>query len=191
MKACKHCERNIILRNRITLIVAALMLQLACSSPVKGAAQQEPVFRAPFAVKLHIDDEHYYEQNFQRVPYVAENEVYLFAGETFGISVTITNNWPAQITYQRDAAKSDVEFRFTQEKSPDGFMMVLVTRNKLKRRLFCDALMTVPGKREICKTSVLPVDPNLSSFEEWPHPIVQLVLWNFRFSEGGSATQSE
>jgi hypothetical protein len=43
--------------------------------------------------------------------------------------------------------------------------------------------MTIPGKEEILKTNVLPVEPNLSDFESWPHPIVQLVLRDFRFSE--------
>jgi hypothetical protein len=62
-------------------------------------------------------------------------------------------------------------------------MMVLVTRNKLKQKLFFDALMTVPEKKEIYKTTVLPVRPSLSTVESWPHPIVQLVLRNFRFSE--------
>jgi hypothetical protein len=43
--------------------------------------------------------------------------------------------------------------------------------------------MTIPGKEEILKTNVLPIEPNLSDFESWPHPIVQLVLRDFRFSE--------
>jgi hypothetical protein len=87
---------------------------------------------------------------------------------------------------QKDPAKADVELKFTQDKSPSGLMMLLVIRNKLKRRLSYDALMTVPGKKGIYKTSVLSVEPNLSNFESWPNPIVQLVLWNFRFAENGS-----
>jgi hypothetical protein len=70
-------------------------------------------------------------------------------------------------------------------------MMMLVIRNKLKRRLYLDALMTLPGKEEILKTNIVPVEPNLSDFESWPHPIVQLVLRNFRFSESGSKSASK
>jgi hypothetical protein len=152
--------------------------------------KQEPVFRAPFVLKLRIDKEHYYEQSFDRVPYVAENEVYLFAGETFGINLTVTENQLSRITYERDPAKADVALAFTQEESERGLRMLLVIQNRLKRRLSYDALMTRPEKKEIYKTSVLPVEPSLSNFEEWPHPIVQLVLKNFRFSEDG-AKQSE
>ncbi len=173
-------------RNVVALIVATLVLSSACYPQLKSATQEDPVFRAPFTLKLHVDNEHYYEEHFDRVPYVAENDVYLFAGETFGINVAITSNQISRIIYQRDPAKADVEFTFTQEKSSTGPMMMLVTRNRLKRRLSFDALMTVPEKKEIYKTSVLPVEPNLSNFESWPHPIVQLVLKNFRFSENGS-----
>ena len=99
-----------------------------------------------------------------------------FCGETFGINVSIAENKISRITYQRDPTKADVEFKFTQEKSPNGLMMLLVIRNKLKRSLFLDAKMTVPEKKEIYKTSVLPVKASLSNVESWPHPIVQLVL---------------
>src|SRR5207247_1262095 len=96
---------------------------------------------------------------------------------------SITENEISRITYQQNTRKADVVFKFTQESSPNGPMMVLVTRNKLKQKLFFDALITVPEKKEIYGTTVLPVKPGLSTVESWPHPIVQLVLRNFRFSE--------
>jgi hypothetical protein len=165
-----------------------LLFAIAAAWPQSGAKshQQEPVFRSPFTLKLHVDNEHYYEQKFDRVPYFAGGDVYLFAGEAFGVNVAVADDRLSQITYQPDPAKADVVFRFTQEKSADGFMMILMTRNTLKRKLFFDATMTVPGKAEVYKTNVLPVDADLSNFESWAHPIVQLVLSNFRFSESGS-----
>lgn len=168
-------------------LVVFLLLAIVPAQPQTDAKnhEQELVFRSPFALKLHVDNEHYYEEKFDRVPYVADGDVYLFAGEAFGVNVAVTGDRLFRITYQPDPAKADVEFKFTQEKSADGFMMLLVTRNKLKKKLFFDAMMTVPGKTEIYKTNVLPVDPDLSNFESWPHPIVQVVLRNFRFSESG------
>lgn len=162
------------------------MTALTFAQPQADETAQGSIFRAPFVLKLHIDNERYYEEHFDKIPYVIGSNVYLFAGENFGINATITDNQISRITYQRDPAKSDVGFTFTQEKSPSGPVMMLVTRNRLKRRLFFDALMTVPEKKEIYKTSVLPVEPNLSNFESWPHPIVQLVLRNFRFSKEGT-----
>jgi len=171
------------LRSFVALVTAALALSSFCFPQEKTATQDGPVFRAPFKLKLRVDDEHYYEQSFDRIPYVANNDVYLFVGESFGINATVTENEVSHIAYERDPAKADVELRFTQEKSTNGWMMMLVIRNKLKRRLYLDALMTIPGKEEILRTNVLPVEPNLSDFESWPHPIVQLVLRDFRFSE--------
>jgi hypothetical protein len=176
-------RRNAVLKNFVVLVTATLLLSPVCLPQAKGGTKEEPVFRAAFKLKLHVDDDRYYEQSFDRIPYVAGNDVYLFAGEAFGINVTVTENEISHIAYERNPAKAEVELRFTQEKSKNGWMMMLVIRNKLKRRLYLDALMTRPGSDEILTTNVLPVEPNLSDFESWPHPIVQLVLRNFRFSE--------
>ena len=101
------------------LLVACLLLAVAPSrSQINGRGHgAEPVFRSPFVLRLHVDKEHYYEENFDRIPYVADGDVYLFAGESFGISVIITDGRVSQVTYQRDPEKADVEFKFSQEKS--------------------------------------------------------------------------
>jgi hypothetical protein len=171
-----------VVSDTLVFILGTLVLLSACFSR-PCAAQENPVFRSPFVLKIRIDSGHYYEEKFDKVPYVADNEVYLFAGENFGINVTIVENEISQITYQRDPTKANVNFTFTQKESPSGLMMLLLIRNKLKRSLLLDAKMTVPGQKGIYKTSVLPVKAGLSNVESWPHPIVQLVLGNLRFSE--------
>jgi hypothetical protein len=61
--------------------------------------------------------------------------------------------------------------------------MMLIIQNRSKHKLLLDALMTVPGRKDIQKTSIIPIEAGLSDYEEWPHPIVQLVLRNPRFSD--------
>jgi hypothetical protein len=168
----------------LTVALSTVLTFAQSPTPTDTIGQVVDV-RAPFVLKLRIDNGRYYEEHFNRIPYVAGDQVYLFAGENFGISVTIISSQISRITYERDPAKGDVEFKFTQEESPNGPMMMLMTRNRLKYKLFFDALMTVPGKKDIYKTRVLPVEPSLSNFESWPHPIIQLVLTNFRVSEHG------
>jgi hypothetical protein len=163
------------------VLFAVLALRLSCWPQTKAASPEKPVFRSPFVLKLHVDEKRYYEQPFESVPYVADGNVYLFKGENFGVNVTAVGG-RLSVSYERDTAKADVEFMFTQEKAQDGYMMLLVTQNRLRRKLLFDALMTVPGKPGIIPTSILPVEPMLASYESWPHPIVQLVLTNFRFS---------
>lgn len=181
----KHAYSTKMTARDIVLPFAILLLSLVCYPQDKSAIKREPVFRAPFVLTLHEDDRHDYMETFDKIPYVANDDVYLFAGDTFGIHVMLTGAEISGITYERDLSKADVEFKFTQQKSARGWMMLLVIRNKMKRRLYLDGLMTVPGKRGVLKTNVLPVEPNLSDFESWPHPIVQLVLRNFRFSKNG------
>lgn len=143
-----------------------------------------PTFREPFTLKLRVDKDHYYEQHFDKVPYVAENDVYLFLDDHFGVNSTDNKGEFLTVTYQPDGAKADVQFGFTQEKRGNGMIMMLLTvQNKLNHRLSYEALMTVPRREGILKTNVLPIEPRLASFESWPHPIVQLVLRNFRFSD--------
>ena len=175
--------RKMTVRKIVALVTTTLVLSGTSFPQAKSATQEELVFRAPFKVKLHVDNERFYEETFDHVPYVVDNDVYLFVGETFGVNVTVTENEVSHIAYERNPAKGDVELRFTQEKSQGDWMMILVIRNKLKRKLYLDAVMTLPWKDELFTTNVLPVEPNLSDFESWPHPIVQLVLRNFRFSE--------
>ena len=169
-----------------TLVIVSLFLSVSSTAQPRKANQNKPVFRVPFVLKLRIDGQHYYEQKFGKVPYVADGDVYLFSGDSFGISAGVTGGQISQITYQPNAAKADVEFGFFQHRGAGGFVMMLVIRNKLKRKVYLDALMTIPGKSTVLKTDILPIPPGLTDYESWPHPIVQLVLRNFRFFENGS-----
>ena len=77
-----------IVRSILALAISTTLLLSVCFSQTKSATEDERVFRAPFKLKLHVDDERYYEQSFDRIPYVSGNDVYLFVGEAFGINVT-------------------------------------------------------------------------------------------------------
>jgi hypothetical protein len=139
------------------------------------------VFREPFTLKLRVDKDHYYEERYEkRIPYVSENDVYLFSGESFGINLNLKGDEVAEIVYQPDITKAEVWFTFSQPKELAPGAMMLVIQNKLKRVLHMDA---VPGQKGIYKTSILPIEAGLSDYESWPRPIVQLVLRNVRLSD--------
>jgi hypothetical protein len=85
----------VIVRSIIAFAISATLLS-ACFCQTKSATQEEPVFHAPVKLKLHVDNDRFYEGTFDHVPYVAENDVYLFAGEAFGVNVTVTEGeYPA------------------------------------------------------------------------------------------------
>jgi len=125
---------------------APCVSQSPCEQRVAGG---ELVFRAPFELRLQVDSQRSCEEKFDHVPFVAGDAVYLFAGEAFGVNVTISGNRLCRVTYQPDPAKADVDFRFTQEKSPAGSMM-LVIHNHLnwKLRLRAQEGQLQPHQRE-------------------------------------------
>jgi|SRR5262245_20704550 len=173
------------MRKALRLVFAATMaLALsALMSPQTSTAQDQPIFRKLFTLKLHMGDGRVYEERFERSPYIADNTVFLFAGDHFGIKVTLAGEEISAVSFEKDSSKADVVFKFTQEKADSARpMTLLVSRNKLKRPLLMDGFMTVPGKSGIYRTSLVPVRAGLVSYESWPHPIVQLALRNFRFA---------
>ena len=163
------------------------------SSAPANASQTNLVFREPFTLKLHVDKEHIYEEHFERkIPFVANNDVYLFSGESFGLKLGVTNGEISTVTYKNDKAGADIEIEFKQDVQKDGdAMMMLVLKSNIKKVLYLDALMTVPGKKGIARTSILPLQPGLMGFESWPDPIVQLVLINLRLKEKTPNVTSE
>jgi hypothetical protein len=171
----------------LCLILAATILPnhgFCADQSSLAADTNSTVFRQPFTLTLHVDKEHYYEEKFGKIPYVHDDNVYLFKGDAFGIDLDITNEVIRGVSYQADTNKAAVSLRFTQEIRENGeAMMLLVIKNHTKRKLFIDALMTVPQRTKAQKTSILPVEPGLTGYESWPHPIVQLVLRNIRLTD--------
>lgn len=165
-----------------------LLIVCGATNPIKAKADTPSVgivFREPFTLKLHIDKERFYEEKFDRkIPFVADNDVYLFSGESFGLNLNIANGKNHAIAYQKKKDGADIELEFKQQIQNDGrAMMMLVLKSNIKQVIYMDALMTIPGKEGVFKTSILPLQPGLSGYESWPHPIVQLVLRNLRFDK--------
>lgn len=175
---------------RVLLRVGLLSLAPALAWAAESGADQatapaqaeELTFREPFTLKLRVDKEHYYEEKLDRkIPFVADNTVYLFSGDSFGLSLSVENGEIVAVAYQKAKAGADIEVEFNQD--DDDATMMLTLKSNIKQVLYLDALMTVPGKKKIRKTSVLPLQPGLGGYELWPHPIVQLILTNLRFKE--------
>lgn len=183
--AAQKCSNPEDMNNETHFALARFLIILSPASALGQAPTSEPAatFREPFTLKLRVDKEHYYEQKFDKVPYVADAEVYLFLDDHFGVNLADSKAEFLTVTYQADRGKADVLLSLTQETDGKGnLFMMLTVQNKLNRTFSYDALMTVPTRKEILEAHVLPVEARLSNFESWPHRIVQLALRNFRFS---------
>ena len=146
----------------------------AAESEKEGA---RVAMRAPFTLTLHVDREHYYEENIGEMPYVYQGGIYLMKGDNFGVSVTIRGHKITAIAYQPDLDKADIAFEFSQKVDSDrSAMMILIIRNRTSHQLNMRALMTVPGEKGTIETSIIPIQAGLTNFESWPHAIVKLLL---------------
>ena len=145
----------------------------------------EPVFRDAFTLKLPLDKKHYYEQNYPKVPYVHNNEVCIFPNEEFRVGIIFSKGKVQSVTYDPNK-KCDqyFEFIFKHKFTDSGEVhMTLTATNKTKYNMIYDAIMVVPDNQSPLKTSIVPVYAGLMSFEFWPHPILQLLLGDFRIVE--------
>lgn len=159
----------------------------APSSPAKPRSSatkpKSSLTREPFTLRLKIDKNNFSDIHFDREPYVLDNEVYLFSGDKFGVNLVVKGGRVTEVRYQPDAKKADVVFGFEQPKElQDGLSMALTIDNKMKRSVSMQGLMSIPGKKDVFKTSILPVKPGKSGLESWPHPISQLVLGNLQLT---------
>jgi hypothetical protein len=172
-------------RTKKIAILLTLLAQFAQAASPQNKNDSDVIFREPFTLRLPVDRSHFYEERFDhKIPYVFDNDVYLFNGEKFGVKVTLEEGEITSVRYEKDLSKADLTFDFKQDKDQSSSLMTLLTvKNNLPRRVYFDALMTIPGKKGIFKTTVLPVEAGLSNFESWPHAIVQLALKDIRYSE--------
>ena len=164
------------------VLVAATISLLAAQTP--KPQPKGPVTRKPFTLRLKVDKEHYSDIHYDRQPYVSENEVYLFSGDKFGVNLVIREGRVVEVRYQPDVTKADVVFGFEQPKElQDGLGMALTIDNKVKHGVSMEGQMSIPGKKDVFKTSILPVQAGKSGLESWPHPIAQLVLGNLQLTK--------
>ena len=153
------------------------------AKPRSSATKPKAVMREPFTLHLKIDKDNFSDIHFDRQPYVSDNEVYLFSGDKFGVNLVLKDGRVGEIRYQPDVKRADVVFGFEQPKElQNGLSMALTIDNKMKRGVSMEALMSIPGKKDVFKTSILPVKAGKSGLESWPHPISQLVLGNLQLT---------
>ena len=114
----------------LPLLLGLLLAPVLCLAAEPKAEEAKAIaeieveklsFREPFTLKLRVDKEHYYEENFDRkIPFVAHNKVYLFAGESFGLKLGIANGEFSTVTYQKEKKGADIEAKFKQEMQANG-----------------------------------------------------------------------
>ena len=171
-------------------IPAAISLALAvvAAAAERGASKSGDdvgvVFRKPFTLRIRVDQEHYYEEKKDKVPYVYCGDVYLFIGDHFGLKIDVADGAVRAVRYEPDVSKADLTLEFREADPVNGkYTSMLKMQNRTKYTFLMDGAMTVPDRKDILKTSINPVNAGLWHFEGWPHPIVQLALSHIRLQK--------
>ena len=131
------------------------------------------------------------EIKFPKAPYVHQGRVNILAGETLTIGGEETDGKLTGLRYLGGKPAKDPENTLVFKlEHPGGTAMLSVT-NHFAKPVKYRAAMQPGGKSVFYETSSCPVAAGLGAFESWPHPIVQLVLMDFRFLDPGGRSVCE
>lgn len=147
--------------------------------------------RESYSIKLYLDKENIYKEKLDRSPYIFNDLAYICPGESFYIDVELSSGKITKLSYSKEkkADTKQIHLSFSQENQGEETpMMMLKVSNPFDQALSYEAGMLLHDRDGVFGTSIIPVMPNLVSFETWPYPIVQLIIANFQLiEEGGEA----
>lgn len=145
---------------------------------------QPPLLRKAFTVELQVEDKKQpYIEHFENVSFVADNSVYLFPGDDFGVDLTVTNGKVVTVVYDPRPKKADVEFTFTQLRAANNKrpFMILGVENRLARVVAFNAVLTLPEKKKDHETHIFKIQKGENRMYSWPSPTMKVALVDFRF----------
>jgi hypothetical protein len=81
--------------------------------------------------------------------------------------------------------ESTITIKLSQHLDGENRMMILMIQNPFDQPLKYHAGMQVLDKDDLLKTTTCAVMPGLTTAESWPHPIIEMQLFEFRLLEQG------
>jgi len=165
------------------LLLAASTLAITQTPPADP--QHAPVCsvvhcREPATLQVRLDADTYTELSIPPMPYAFKNAIYVLVGETFRVRYDGKPPTLGDGIYRASGGEevAALHLRFWQEK--DG-SSILAIKNALTHRVAYDCAMQLPMEKRLRRTSVLPIEPGLTNYEHWPHPVAHLMLFNIRY----------
>lgn len=130
-------------------------------------------------VKLKLNDKEYFELEFPKGPYVADGFINVLAGEEVLVEFDDTDGVLANARYVKSATKPEQTVSFRLEQTAEG--TVLKVKNPFAKNIIYDCFIQHYSEQRLRKTSIIPVQARLTSFEMWPYPVAQVVVSNVRY----------
>ncbi len=165
-----------------SIILFLMIVGFSCLADQTNAIIQ---FRKPFERKLRIDKENTYQLIVMKeTPYVIENNVIIFPGESFGASISTNASGEVALKYESDKSKQDVTFKLEQNIFDDGYpLMILITKNKLKKPLRFQVFKCLleKGKDKPVYSGEVNASPNIPVYTGIGTIVTTATLYNFEF----------
>ena len=173
-------------------IIPMLLILLSTCLVSMGQRQQTPEqareticqrvpCRAVTTVRLKLNNKEYFEMEFPKGPYVAEGFINVLAGEEVLVEFDDTGGMLSNPHYVKTATKPERTVSFRLEQTDEG--TVLRVKNPFTKSIMYDCLIQHYSEQRLRKTSIVPVQAGLTSFEMWPYPVAQVVVSNVRYSQ--------
>ena len=173
-----------------TIRIIPTLLVLLSTSLVGMGQQQSPdeareavckrvECRPVTSVKLKLNDNEYFEMEFPKLPYVAAGFINVLAGEEVLVEFDETDGVLSNARYVKTATKPEQAVSFRLEQTDGG--TVLTVKNPFAKNIIYDCFIQHYSEQRLRKTSTIPVQARLTSFEMWPYPVAQVVVSNVRY----------
>lgn len=143
--------------------------------------------RMPFKLTLAVDADTFYETEVKESYYLNGPDILqLYPGEKVFLQVQQEKGKIKDIKIANGNTKpfETIEILFKQDvHGKEHKAMVLQINNPFNMSLVYEAKIFLRKENKWVKTSVLPVQANLSSFETWPDMIITIALSGWKFIE--------
>jgi hypothetical protein len=165
------------------IITLAFALLLAAGEQAPPASGEDPcstvTCRPAGDVEVRLDRDTGMTVSFPRMPYAFKHAIYVLVGEAFSVKYPAVGQRLGHGVYVPPAEPkpAGIHVRLWQEQ--DG-STILAIENTTKRTVVYEIAMQLPKESRLRKTTALPVEAGLTNYEQWPHPVAQLLLYNVR-----------
>jgi hypothetical protein len=182
----------------LSLIICTSLL--AAKSSEKEASMQgfieyckTAMCRKNLTIKLKQADGKYYERSFELLPPAVQNStICVYSGETIFIEADVDGDHPVNFKQVIENKNPEKTIVFHLEQSTDigdGTGMMLTVNNPFPRPLHYKMGMMPLAKENLYKTSSCPVIAGGAVYEQWPHPIFQIVVGGLFFLKEGDSLE--
>ena len=166
--------------------LAAAILALIMATALAQAADDDicakVACRERTTVRVRLDPKHYTEVSFKRMPWTDGDAIYLVTGESFSIQFKATRDAIGAAEYRPGSTPGPDSLELGLSQQENGFTTLSI-KNGFGRRIAYKCVMLLPGDNRMQSTRVLPIEPGLTNFESWQHPVAQLILYDVHYQD--------